>query len=98
VVGIEQGVTRLEQGVSDPDQILGPGERTSLEDMIVSFTANGAYVNFLEDSTGSLEVGKAADITVLDRNLFEIPETEISEARVLLTFFEGKEVFRHAEF
>jgi len=98
VVGIEQGVTRLEQGVMDPDQVLGPHERTSLEDMIASFTINGAYVNFLEDVTGSLEVGKLADVIVLDRNLFEIPETEISEAKVLLTLFEGREVFRHSGF
>jgi len=98
VMGIEQGVTRLEQGITDPDEILGPRERASLEDMIASFTINGAYVNFLDDVTGSLEVGKLADIVVLDRNLFEIPATEISEARVLLTLFEGREVYRHPEF
>jgi predicted amidohydrolase YtcJ len=98
VVGIEQGVTRLEQGVTDPEQILGPDERASLEDMIASFTINGAYVNFMESITGSLEVGKLADIIVLDRNLFEIPETEISEAKVLMTLFEGEEVYRHPDF
>jgi predicted amidohydrolase YtcJ len=98
VIGIEQGVTRREQGVTDPDQILGPHEKASLADMIASFTVNGAYVNFLEDVIGSLEVGKLADIIVLDRNLFEIPETEISEAKVLLTLFEGREVYRHSIF
>lgn len=43
-------------------------------------------------------MGKLADIIVLDRNLFEIPETEISEAKVLLTLFEGREVYRHSDF
>ena len=39
---------------------------------------------------GSLEVGKRADIVVLDRNLFEIPVTEINEARVLMTLLDGE--------
>ncbi len=98
LIGIEQGMTRTEPGVSDPEQILGPHERASLEDMIASFTVNGAYANFLEDVTGSLEVGKMADLVVIDRNLFEIPETEIGESRVLLTLLEGKEVYRHPDF
>ena len=38
-------------------------------------------------------VGKLAGLVVLDRNLFAIPPGEISEARVLLTFFEGRTVF-----
>ena len=63
--------------------------------MIQSFFNNdGAYANFLEQDTGSLEVGKAADLVVLDRNLFEIPASEINNAKVLLTLFEGKEVYR----
>lgn len=98
LIGIEQGVTRAEPGVSDPAQVLGPHEKASLEDMIASFTVNGAYANFLEDVTGSLEVGKFADLVVIDRNLFEIPETEIGESQVLLTLLEGKEVYRHPDF
>jgi len=47
----------------------------------------------LEDKTGTIEVGKRADLIVLDRNLFNIPTTEISEAKVLLTLMDGKEVF-----
>ena len=42
--------------------------------------------------TGSIEVGKLADLAILDRNLFDIPPTEISDAKVLLTLFEGKVV------
>ena len=47
----------------------------------------------LENKTGTIEVGKSADIIVLDRNLFEIPITEISEAKVLLTLMDGREVY-----
>ena len=47
-----------------------------------------------EKETGSIEVGKAADLIVLDRNLFEIPPSQIHEAKVLSTLLEGKEVYR----
>jgi predicted amidohydrolase YtcJ len=66
--------------------------------MIASFTINGAYANFLEGTTGSIEVGKMADLIILDKNLFNIPVTEISKSKVLLTLFEGKEVFKDKSF
>jgi len=44
--------------------------------------------------TGSIEAGKAADLIVLDRNLFEIPAAQIHEAKVLWTLLEGREVYR----
>jgi hypothetical protein len=66
--------------------------------MIRSFTINGAYANFLERTTGSIEKGKYADMIVLDKNLFEIPSIEISKAKVLITIFEGKEVFTDSSF
>jgi len=90
---IQIGVTRSCLGVSDPKEILWPEERATLEQMIASFTINGAAANFLENATGSIEAGKAADVIVLDRNLFAIPVDEISKAVVILTLFEGKIVF-----
>lgn len=73
-----------------------PEETVDLPLMLAGYTINGAYVNFEESETGSIEVGKAADLIVLDRNLFEIPPHEIHLAKVLLTMLEGKEVFRDA--
>ncbi len=61
------------------------------------YTRNAGYVMRLEDKTGSIEVGKRADLIVLDRNLFDIPLTEINEARVLLTMMDGKIVHTAAE-
>ena len=46
-----------------------------------------------EDRTGSIEIGKQADIAILDRNLFEIPATEINEARVVQTLLAGETVY-----
>jgi predicted amidohydrolase YtcJ len=47
----------------------------------------------LEEMTGSIEVGKSADLIVLDRNLFDIPVTEINETHVLLTLMDGNAVY-----
>lgn len=71
-----------------------PEEVVDLPLMLAGYTINGAYVNFEESETGSIEVGKAADLIVLDRNLFEIPAHEIHLAKVQLTLLDGKEVFR----
>jgi hypothetical protein len=93
LVAIQTGITRSVPGVSDPKEVLWPEERVTLDQMIASFTINGAQANFLEGVTGSIEVGKMADLVVLDKNLFQIPAGEISSAKVVLTLFEGKEVF-----
>jgi len=90
---IQIGITRSCLGINDPKEILWPEERATLEQMIASFTINGAYANFLENTTGSIEVGKMADLIVLDKNLFKIPVDEINKVKVILTFFAGKEVF-----
>ena len=90
---IQIGITRSCLGINDPKEILWPEERATLEQMIASFTINGAYANFLENTTGSIEVGKMADLIVLDKNLFKIPVDEINKVKVILTFFGGKEVF-----
>lgn len=71
-----------------------PEEVVDLPLMLAGYTINGAYVNFEEAETGSIEVGKAADLIVLDRNLFEIPAHEIHLAKVQLTLLEGQEVYR----
>jgi len=75
-----------------------PQEQVDLKTMIEAYTIAGAYANFQEEKTGSLEVGKAADLIVLDRNLFASRPQDIHRATVLWTLLEGKEVFRHASF
>jgi hypothetical protein len=75
-----------------------PQELVELPAMLAGYTINGAYVNFEETATGSIEAGKAADLIVLDRNIFEIPAPTIHRAKVLLTLLAGKEVFRDSTF
>jgi predicted amidohydrolase YtcJ len=50
-------------------------------------------VNRLEAETGTLQVGKLADLVLLDRDLRSVSEGRLSEARVRLTFVEGESVF-----
>lgn len=70
-----------------------PEERMSREQALRSYTISTAYAAFEENSKGSLEPGKLADITVLSKDILTIPEEEIPKARVVYTILGGKPVF-----
>jgi predicted amidohydrolase YtcJ len=78
------------------DEVFIPQERLDLPSALAAFTMGSAYVNHLDADTGSIEVGKYADLAVLDRNLFEHPFEEIAEAKVRLTYVEGAPVFANS--
>jgi predicted amidohydrolase YtcJ len=90
--GIQVAVTR--QSPDDPGETLLPGEALDLPAAVAAYTIGSAYANGLEEETGSLEVGKAADLVVLSSNLFAIPVHDISRCRVLLTLLDGQAVYR----
>jgi predicted amidohydrolase YtcJ len=104
MLATEIGVTRtvpLDSEIYvEPDYLtpLVPAEGVTVEQMIESFTINGAYAIFMEDQIGSLEVGKKADFIVLSQNILQIDPREIHATVVLLTYFDGQEVFRHETF
>jgi hypothetical protein len=89
---IEVGVRRQDPYMPEGAPSLNPGEAVDLATMIQAYTIDGAYVMHQEESVGSIEIGKRADLIVLDRDLFEIPAAEINEANVLLTLFDGRPV------
>ncbi len=93
IEGIEIALTRQQLGDKD-GLILNAKEKISLDEVITAYTIAGAYSNFTEEYSGSIEVGKLADFIVLDKNLFEIQPHEIHTAKVLWTVLEGKEVYR----
>jgi len=66
-----------------------PAERIGLAAALAAFTIGSAYVNHAELETGSIEVGKQADLVVLDRDLFGHPADEIALAQVDLTIVNG---------
>ena len=71
-----------------------PEELVDLPTAIAMYTINAAYQNRLERETGSIELGKLADLVILERNLFEVQTDEIHAVRVMRTMLEGKTVFR----
>jgi len=89
---IETAVTRIDVDTHDTAP-LNPEQAISVEDAIAAFTINAAFVNHQEKETGSIELGKLADLIVIDRNLLKIDPREISDARVILTLFGGRPVY-----
>lgn len=73
-----------------------PDERISLEDALAAFTLGAATCNHLEATTGSISVGKRADLVVVDRDLFTVPPGELAEVAVDATFIDGSAVFQRA--
>jgi predicted amidohydrolase YtcJ len=78
-------------------EVLLPEERLDLMDALAGFTIGSAYVNHLDKVTGTLEVGKLADLVVLDRDLFDRGAGATMDARVVATFIEGEAVYETPE-
>lgn len=89
---MEMAVRRSDVTKSD-GPVLNADERVDLDTMLAAFTREGAWLMHHEQQVGTLVVGKRADLVVLDSNLFRIPVDRISEARVLLTFLDGKVIY-----
>jgi len=88
---METAITRMDSNDYSIAPFI-PEEAIDIETAIDAFTINAAFVNKHEDDTGSVEVGKYADLIVLDQNLLEIDSRAISDTQVLLTLFGGKPV------
>lgn len=73
---------------------MGAEQRVAREEAIRMYTINGAYLSFEEDVKGSIETGKLADLTVIDRDILTCPEDEIKETNVLRTILRGKTVYK----
>jgi hypothetical protein len=70
-------------------------QRMSRTEALKSYTLNGAYAAFQEDSLGSINVGKYADVVVLSKDILTIPEDEIPAAEVVYTIVGGKVRYAH---
>jgi predicted amidohydrolase YtcJ len=70
----------------------------SLEALIDTVTIKGAQALFAERETGSITVGKAADLVVLEKDFFKMTPQEIASDKVLLTLFAGRELYRDPAF
>lgn len=90
---IEAAVTRQLPGRADMP-VRNPAERIGLADAIAGMTIRAARQLEADEEIGSIEAGKKADLIVLEKNLFEIPEHEIHRVRVLLTMMDGNVIHR----
>lgn len=89
LIQIEALLTRQRPGFPH-DLPLVARQRIGLSDALRGYTANGAYQLRLEDRTGSLTAGKAADLTVLGADLFRVDPQEIHAVPVVLTMMDGR--------
>ncbi len=73
------------------------GEALTREQAIRLYTSNNAYLHREEAEKGSLEVGKLADVIVIDRDILKCPEAEIRETKVDVTIVGGKVVYERTK-
>lgn len=90
-VGMQIAHTRLD--VNPHYQVYGLrkpiSEMLQLRDLVKGYTINAAIQIRRQDETGSIEVGKSANLSVLDRDLFTVPAGAISSIKPLAVMFEG---------
>lgn len=90
--GLYSAVTRMDHE-GKPLGGWHPEEALTRKEALRTFTIDAAYAGFQEDILGSLEPGKWADFILIDRDYFEIPESEIWQINVLETWVAGRKVY-----
>ena len=92
---LEVAVSRVSPEARDRAPFL-PDEALDLPEALAAFTIGTAYINHLDEVTGTIEVGKLADLVVLDRDIFAPDAGPLGDVRVLLTLIEGHPVHEDA--
>lgn len=92
---IETGVTRNSPypKEEDTDMTRWPEQGLTAYQLLEAYTKNDAYQNFMDDIIGTVEVGKFADLVVLDTNILEADAKAISDTRVIYTISDGRIVY-----
>lgn len=87
LTGIQVAVTRVAPGSTYAPWL--PSQRLTLEQALRAYTIDAAYACHADSRTGSIRVGKDADLVLLDQDLFAIGEESIHRSRVLMTMIRG---------
>ena len=90
ILAIHNAVNRK----TESGRVLGEHQRISVMEAIKAVTINGAYQYFEEDTKGSIEVGKLADLVIVDKNPLTIPREELETIKVVETIKEGNTIFK----
>ena len=75
-------------------KVYGADQAITREEALRLYTVSGAYSSFEEKVKGSIEVGKLADMVVLDRDYFTIPAEQIKDVKPRQTIVGGAVVYR----
>jgi predicted amidohydrolase YtcJ len=89
--GMEAIITRKDP-TGEFQGTLNEKEAINVYEAVEIFTINGAKSMYLDEVTGSIEVGKCADMIVLNQNIFSEPASNIHKTEVLITVFCGKKI------
>lgn len=93
---IYTAITRVDSS-GDSQNTWHPEQKLTLAEALQAYTYGSAHGCFREHELGTIEEGKLADLVVLDRNLFDIPESEVLKTKVELTINDGKVVHKSEE-
>ncbi len=93
---IHCAVTRQDLNSFPKDRFYS-NECVDIATAINNYTRAGAYASFEEDIKGSIEVGMLADLIVLDRNLYQVDESEIKDCKVIYTIVNGEVVYESVQ-
>jgi predicted amidohydrolase YtcJ len=74
-------------------KVLGADQRISAYDALKAMTINAAYQHFEENTKGTIEVGKLADLVILSKNPLDMPINTLLDLEVVATYSHGKEIF-----
>lgn len=91
--GIHVAVNRK----SGSGQVIGGNQRFNVLEAIKLYTWNGAYASFEEQIKGSIEVGKLADLVVLNERILDVSEDKIKDIQVQMTLIGGEMVYQREQ-
>ncbi|MBO7251166.1 MAG: amidohydrolase family protein, partial [Oscillospiraceae bacterium] len=93
--GIQCAITRQPLDGSLPPY--RPEEAMTLEEALVSYSAEGAYASFEENTKGKIQPDHLADFVILSQNPFTVSPTQLSSITPLATFLAGKCVYQNGK-
>ncbi len=92
MLGVFAAVTRRTLDGARPDGWV-PEQKLTVEQTLTAYTRDAAHAGFADDRTGVVAPGMLADLVVLDRNPFEVPDEQLREIAVAMTIVGGRTVF-----
>ncbi len=95
---MQTALTRQVSGANENSPAHNPQYRIDIDTAIRGYTINAARAAWREKTTGSLTVGKFADLIILNQDLYTISPYDIENTKVLLTLLGGKEVYRNPSY